>query len=1346
MVQGHPEAPRQHVIARRCLARFKDTLPPEWVCHEPDLDYGWDVLVEVVLAGEVRDSFFVQLKGSDNPDYAANGEHVSTLLKVPTVQYLRAKPMPVMVCVCDTGRQDEPLYWVWLHESLTEKQKAALDSTQQATLTIHVPTSQVLTREACEAIGEYVLRWHEDVRAASEISDVITACSSRRAAPFEARERMTVRSSLARERLPLLESGGLFGIVESKDESTEIEIYTDKDHELLENLKTVGHALNARQEAEAENILDRLEAEIEQAPSHLRAKYLNSRGVLAGWRRKYDEARRFLTQAQTLNRDDPQIATNLLWMEFEERSFSETDSAMSTEWETTLENTIRAYPTHKPALRLKAYWLGRTKGPEEARRFLEAENLWSSDPINSRWCIAECHMHRGEFAAAVKVLQETESLGEPLDEMYYSLYGSALMRLGFGSSEDTAILLDRRIDLKFLRQSATVFEKAYTGFLGRGFPSFADSAIHDYAIVLCMLGSPGEAQKVTEIYLERHSDSLRVRAVLADALAQQNKMVAASKQLLAVYEKDPHSSTTFKNLLLCLHGAEDHETLVQIARERQSTGFVDREEEALALEHMARSLAELGDLPNAQSLLERMKSDPALRVSAFIAEAAILRSQGCPPEECRDVYRSALREFPQNLDILTHLAMSLYPPKRENAREIIGCLTAVKERRYLAEAEYHALGTAWLLERNPDRAKRVFEEGYHRYPHDIRFAYLIAQCLLDQRYEDQAFQILEEYTKRAGKHFDVLKQAAILAANTGRLDEAIRFFSWALPKASDSKTRGAIHCQLYQLRKERDDNPKAILGHVVEYGQTVEGDTADEARFLMMWLMSPHIPAEKQDDEVRPWIAEFQRRLADFSQKHPRHRGLMTFKLPEHATPEETRDTFLGQLGSVMLPGMLARVPGELAARCRPFPLVFRAAFAFGAHSIFHYWNQCVSSTDYEHAIHVWNASNDLQKEHEVALRGKRICLDLTALLTLLELDLLQYVANEFQQIVLARGTKVAVDEERLSFLGPHPYAKKIEDWWITHKSRIRVLNRFYEEGSIGDRNQYRLLESGLFLRAEIPISMALSAGVGQSLLLAQHERIPLYSDESAVRAWAFADHATEAFGTLSIIHRLVEQNIISEREEWNLLATMIQKNFRTIPIEPRHLTGRLLEIIKAAENAGQSLPTHKDFGSDGMMSAFLGLFGDTGLNDEWLAGLAVRWWLDLLAMDRFRQYPSLLAECIYSPAFRLSQWSQSGVLKGIPQQEDSRRFAALLALLLFQALRQEPQVVPQAWSAIKSCCEIRFTQNQTAYQNMFQGLIPQSVRILIARASEPHLKKIDWLAHLSSNLPEEDRVWFYFH
>jgi Flp pilus assembly protein TadD len=198
-------------------------------------------------------------------------------------------------------------------------------------------------------------------------------------------------------------------------------------------------------------------------------------------------------------------------------------------------------------------------------------------------------MQRGEFAAAVEVLQEAESLGEPLDEMFYSFYGSALMRRAFGSTEGAANLLDRRIDLKILQRSATVFEKAYAGLLKKGFPSFADFAIHNYAVVLCMLGLPEKAQNVTESYLEQHPDSLRVRAVLAHALGQQGKMVAASDQMLVVYKEDPQPSTTFKNLILVLQCAEEHETLMQVARERQSTGFADREEEALALEHTARS-------------------------------------------------------------------------------------------------------------------------------------------------------------------------------------------------------------------------------------------------------------------------------------------------------------------------------------------------------------------------------------------------------------------------------------------------------------------------------------------------------------------------------------------------------------------------------------------------------------------------------------------------------------------------------------------------------------------------------------------------------------------------------------
>jgi hypothetical protein len=160
-------------------------------------------------------------------------------------------------------------------------------------------------------------------------------------------------------------------------------------------------------------------------------------------------------------------------------------------------------------------------------------------------------------------------------------------------------------------------------------------------------------------------------------------------------------------------------------------------------------------------------------------------------------------------------------------------------------------------------------------------------------------------------------------------------------------------------------------------------------------------------------------------------------------------------------------------------------------------------------------------------------------------------------------------------------------------------------------------------------------------------------------------------------------------------------------------------------------------------MGAFLGLFGDAALNDRWLAGLAVGWWLDLMAIDRFRQHPLLLAECMYPPAFRLSQWSQSGILKGIPRHEDAHRFSAILAFLLFQVLKHNSDALPQAWSAIESCCSIKFAQNETAYQDMLQRLIPRSFRVVFDQALEPPSRKLDWLGVLTCALPEEDRKHF---
>jgi hypothetical protein len=81
MTRKFPKRTPQHKIGDRAPRVFNHKIPNSWTANPSGTDYGWDVLVTISRNEEVREDFFVQLKGSESPNYIDNEEFVSVRWK-----------------------------------------------------------------------------------------------------------------------------------------------------------------------------------------------------------------------------------------------------------------------------------------------------------------------------------------------------------------------------------------------------------------------------------------------------------------------------------------------------------------------------------------------------------------------------------------------------------------------------------------------------------------------------------------------------------------------------------------------------------------------------------------------------------------------------------------------------------------------------------------------------------------------------------------------------------------------------------------------------------------------------------------------------------------------------------------------------------------------------------------------------------------------------------------------------------------------------------------------------------------------------------------------------------------
>lgn len=153
-------------------------------------DYGLDYQVQLVVEQQVVHVFRVQLKGTRSPKPSADGSFLSIALSASTLRYYDNIEEPVLLVLCDLSvdisePRNCPLYFVWMPEEL---KRISIDSVplSQEEVTIRVSTANRLARDT--NLLEEVRKYHEIAKIGHALDISIATLSPK----LSATERMTV--------------------------------------------------------------------------------------------------------------------------------------------------------------------------------------------------------------------------------------------------------------------------------------------------------------------------------------------------------------------------------------------------------------------------------------------------------------------------------------------------------------------------------------------------------------------------------------------------------------------------------------------------------------------------------------------------------------------------------------------------------------------------------------------------------------------------------------------------------------------------------------------------------------------------------------------------------------------------------------------------------------------------------------------------------------------------------------------------------------------------------------------------------------------------------------------------
>lgn len=702
----NPEGPRRtrsHVVGETALTRFNALRPPEWVVNKSESDYGWDLFVGLATKEAVQpEDFFVQLKGSDGPDYIKEGTLVSFPLKTSTITWLLGKPNPSMLAVCDTGHPDQPVFWVWLNDIVPKVIARKADALSRKTLNIHIPVENVLIPSARQKIEGYVVSFHANRNIEKRIAESVLPSLGYAAIEDPAQYRDSPGSFLKENIGPWVRAG-IVEASEIEDAST-LKAISPEDQRRFQALRDVHNALRELRERDALEQLEALKDEIEEEGSdYIKNIYHRTKGSLFQHMYRLPEAARQYEVALRLRPKNLHCEADLLHVEFALAfETGHLERTLPGNWTERVDKVLAKLPEECRLIRMKAVLISCTKNPKAAENFLRNSVSWDREQNETLRYIAHIHCWAGHLDAAERILQELATRSPGFDAIDWSLYGYVLLKKALkvpGPRIDSPIYGagPADLDLASLRKAAECYEKAYQYFGGKGFPAISQETVVNYAVALRLLGEAENGIQVCRSYLERNPEDLHVHAALAGCLLLVDRASEAVPHAKRVVDADPMSSLAFRNLAACLCRSEEYEELLKLVGDRRKSGFRDKEEEGLSVILVVMALAETGDCSEAQRWVDHLESDGELKGYAPIAKASVSSKLETDKEKVYETFRNALAECPNDLHLLTHFVAELLPLREETASEVVSCLERARNLRQLAPHEYHLLAKAFLL-------------------------------------------------------------------------------------------------------------------------------------------------------------------------------------------------------------------------------------------------------------------------------------------------------------------------------------------------------------------------------------------------------------------------------------------------------------------------------------------------------------------------------------------------------------------------------------------------------------------------------------------------------------------------
>ncbi len=1129
---------------------FNSCHPKSWrpTQTDGDADAGLDMQVQIVEQGHYKNVFNAQIKGSAqikdgrNKWLSADGKHFSQPLDIRNLNYYIRIENPVMLVFADLTQDEEPrkctAYYLWMDEKIDQLRagKPTLDHLGEDTHTFHIPVENVLNSSL--NVLPYLNNRLEKKRVLEGIYDIV---EKKYSDPIN----------------KINQIGSIFGTnkvaLDTILNKTETPWLDAPEGSFAYELKKVSEILSLNNAILAQDRLDKLADQLEEASQHEQSEYYYQRAYLASLVGKREEALNLHKQAHLTSKEFQKY--HLAYLESripDERKDDKTIDGILSEIEK--KNDL-------DYLRLKSKLLALNERYEEAFKILENQDEQDIFVLK-----ALIHLLSGSYNDCINQVNKAFSEQDLTDRQELSLRSlkaRSYFNLGFRKTpDDKAISFAGTPDMnpEILKNAWIELISAMNLADKLGYPPDVQSMIDIFSILGMYFNEP----EIVKKHLVKLADIRPSIQIVQESLFQvamhTSDRTIAERQLC----KLPNTLNNKANKIILTYWKNDKAEVVKLAIEILDDLIKEKPANYDTVIAIAAECAnDLMKYTERDKFLEALQTVPNSRSLIAVYDFILHANQEAlkKPEAIEKLY-DVYKEGHKHNQLLAQLFNNLNPYENAAAQKIIEISIDIISERDLLDSEYTILCQAKVTVQDWHGVLATSRKAQIRFSTNSQFKAFEALALDGIGETGKSLTLLEEISQ-GEKHDPFALEIYInISARCGLIEKAKTLVTRLLEKATYQKQKVHFLRMLFNIEMYINPKSERLIDICLKYGQLCDqNDEAEEGLYLLNFFVATLDPEKTVQDEN---VQEFQKRLKKYTERFPESKVLRSFHVKE-----KSHEDLLSQLETITgftkeKREWYQRNENLLSSGTLPVPYLIRHHFLLNVSNFIHLWelSKITGKDDLQYQLTI--SPGPYVPRRIENLRGRMPLIDDVALLILFDLALLEYIFDIFPKIAIAKDSiaNLQMLAQQFVFI---PYATKAKDI-------VELLSRYVEQ--IQQPSSKDIIdENNIFSELDKIKS------VYDSL------KPIFYTDDAISRLYVCGkNHYEDTISTIDIITILKEKKVITQKEAAEKFAQLCAFNVVGMPINYKDilivLEDDLSEAGGSIENYLEILNNHQAFNS----------------------------------------------------------------------------------------------------------------------------------------------------------------------